>query len=57
MGRLKNMLFNIRRVLLIANKPDIQEFKTTTKITGMGIIIIGVIGFIIFIAAQLIGVL
>jgi protein transport protein SEC61 subunit gamma-like protein len=53
--RFKNFMFNVRRVLLVSNKPDKTEFKTTAKITGIGIVIIGVIGFIIFIIAQLIG--
>lgn len=53
--RFKNFMFNVRRVLMVSNKPDKTEFKTTTKITGIGIIIIGIIGFVIFLIAQLIG--
>ncbi len=53
--RFRNFMFNVRRVLLISTKPDKTEFKTTAKITGMGIIIIGIIGFVIFLVAQLIG--
>jgi protein transport protein SEC61 subunit gamma-like protein len=45
----------IRRVLLVANKPDKEEFKLSIKITGLGFIIIGIIGFIIFIVSQLLG--
>ncbi len=43
----------IRRVLLISSKPDKYEFRQSLKITGIGIIIIGVIGFIIFLIVQL----
>ena len=43
-----------RRVLYISRRPDRDEFLNVAKITGIGIIIIGVIGFIITLAAQLI---
>jgi protein transport protein SEC61 subunit gamma-like protein len=36
-----------QRVLHVAKKPDRTEFINVAKITGIGIIIIGVIGFII----------
>ena len=35
------------RVLKITKKPDMEEFQTIVKITGLGIIIIGFIGFLI----------
>ena len=41
------------RVLRVAKKPDTDEYKTVAKVTGIGIIIIGVIGFIIFIIAMI----
>lgn len=41
--------------MLVANKPDKEEYKQSAKITGLGAAIIGVIGFIIFIVIQLIG--
>ncbi|MBI5681464.1 MAG: protein translocase SEC61 complex subunit gamma [Methanobacterium sp.] len=44
-----------RRVLHVSKKPDREEFLNVAKITGIGIIIIGVIGFIISLIAQLIG--
>jgi protein transport protein SEC61 subunit gamma-like protein len=43
-----------RRVLYISKRPDREEFVNVAKITGIGIIIIGVIGFIITLVAQLI---
>jgi protein transport protein SEC61 subunit gamma-like protein len=42
-----------QRVLQVSKKPDREEFFNVSKITGLGIIIIGVIGFIISIIAQL----
>lgn len=44
-----------RRVLHVSKKPDREEFINVAKITGIGIIIIGVIGFIISLIAQLLG--
>jgi len=53
--RFNRFMFNVRRILLISSKPDREQFQTTAKITGLGIVIIGVIGFAIFLVAQLIG--
>lgn len=50
---LKSGIEKIRRVLLISSKPDKEEFKLSSKITGIGFLIIGVIGFIIFLIFQL----
>jgi len=50
-----NLLERVKRVLLIASKPDKTEYRQSVKITGLGFIVIGIIGFIIFIAIQLIG--
>ncbi|MDI6724890.1 MAG: protein translocase SEC61 complex subunit gamma [Methanobacterium sp.] len=44
-----------RRVLYISKRPDREEFQNVSKITGIGIIIIGTIGFIITLIAQLTG--
>ncbi len=43
----------IRRVLLVSSKPDKYEFKQSLKITGVGLVIIGTIGFVIFLMVQL----
>ena len=47
-GRLKNILSNYKRVVEVARKPEKEEFISSAKITGSGIILIGTIGFIIF---------
>lgn len=41
------------RVLKISRKPDNIEYKTVAKVTGIGVIAIGVVGFIITIVSQL----
>lgn len=52
---IKGVFERIRRILLVSSKPDRQEYKQSVKITGLGFVIIGVIGFIIFLIVQLIG--
>ena len=42
-----------QRVLHVSKKPGRDEFFNVAKITGIGVLIIGAIGFVISIAAQL----
>jgi protein transport protein SEC61 subunit gamma-like protein len=44
-----------RRVLYVSKRPDRDEYINVAKITGIGIIIIGVIGFIVYLIAVLLG--
>ena len=41
------------RVLKVTKKPDSVEFKTIVKVTGIGILVIGAIGFVIHLIVQL----
>jgi len=41
------------RVLKMARKPTNEEYKKTAKITGLGILVIGAIGFVIYIFKEL----
>jgi len=43
-----------KRVLKITEKPDREEFSMSAKVTGAGMIIIGAIGFIFYLASNLI---
>jgi len=51
--KFKDFLRECRRVLKITKKPDSFEFKTIVKISGLGIIIIGLIGFVIHFFKEL----
>ena len=51
-NKLKKFLKETSRVMRITKKPDRNEFMNLTKVTGLGIAIIGVIGFIIFLLKQ-----
>lgn len=52
--KLKNKLANYQRVVSVASKPTKDEFISSSKITGFGIALIGVIGFIIFVIYYLV---
>ncbi len=42
------------RVLKMARKPTNEEFAKTSKITGLGIILIGGLGFLMFLIAEIV---
>ena len=52
-SKVKRFIKETIRVLRITKKPDRNEFQSLVKITGLGIAIIGAIGFVIFITKQL----
>ncbi|MAG91892.1 protein translocase SEC61 complex subunit gamma [Candidatus Woesearchaeota archaeon] len=45
--KLKAFMNESFRVLKITKKPDAVEFKTIVKVSGLGILIIGFLGFVI----------
>jgi len=47
----RKLLHDCKRVLRVARKPGRSEYFTIAKITGLGIILIGFLGFIITILA------
>lgn len=40
-------LASAKRIFIVSKKPTWQEYKTMAKITGLGIVLIAIIGFII----------
>jgi protein translocase subunit secE/sec61 gamma len=50
-----NFLKLCQRVLHVSKKPDRSEYFNVAKITGIGVIIIGVVGFVVSMIAQLLG--
>lgn len=53
-GNLITAYSETRRILRLTRKPKKLEYTEIAKITGAGMIGIGLIGFIIFIIAQLV---
>ncbi|HJO02069.1 MAG: protein translocase SEC61 complex subunit gamma [Candidatus Woesearchaeota archaeon] len=52
--RFKSFINESIRVLKVTRKPDKIEFKTIVKVSGLGMIIIGLVGFIITMLKQVI---
>ncbi len=51
---LKRKLMEYKRVLKITKKPSSMEFKSIAKVTAIGILLIGLIGFAIHMIATFI---
>lgn len=46
-GRFGSFLAECKRVLRITRKPTRQEFRDLVKITGLGLLVIGFVGFLV----------
>lgn len=53
---LKKFFKNCARVLKVTRRPTREEYLSASKITGLGIIIIGLIGFAIFLIFHFVGI-
>lgn len=51
--RIKDFFVECERVLRITKKPDKIELKTIIKISGLGILVIGLVGFLIHLIREL----
>ena len=49
---IRGFLKQCERVLRVSKKPDNEEYKTVAKVTGLGIIVIGLRGFVISLLSQ-----
>lgn len=54
--KLKSFAKECYRVVQVTKKPTMAEFKTIVKVTGMGIAAIGLVGFVIAVIGQLLGI-
>ena len=54
--KFKSFVKECKRVIQITKKPSKNEYKTIAKITGIGILIIGTLGFTISIIGSLLGI-
>lgn len=48
---IKEKIQNYIRVLRIAKKPDFEEFSDSARICFIGIVVVGVIGFIVYLVS------
>ncbi|MEM4598566.1 MAG: protein translocase SEC61 complex subunit gamma [Candidatus Diapherotrites archaeon] len=44
---LRDFIESSKRVLTVSKKPDLEEYTQMLKITALGVIILGLIGFIV----------
>jgi len=51
--RFKTFINECLRVLRVTRKPNKIEFKTIVKVSGLGMIVVGFIGFVITMIRQL----
>ena len=51
--KLKTFILESRRVLAVTRKPTRMEFTTIVKVTAVGILLIGFIGFLLQLASNL----
>ncbi len=51
--KLKTFIAECKRVLMVTKKPDREEYNTTIKVAGLGILVIGAIGFILYLLRQM----
>jgi protein transport protein SEC61 subunit gamma-like protein len=52
LNRVKRFIIESRRVLRVTRKPTRIEFQTIVKVSGAGILIIGIIGFVLQMIKQ-----
>ena len=56
MFNLRKFLYSSKRIFTVSKKPDWSEYKVMAKITGLGIVIVGMIGYIIILIFTLLGI-
>lgn len=54
MAALRQYAAECVRVLKITKKPTMFEFKTVVKVSALGLLLIGFIGFLIFLVVKLV---
>ncbi|MBR2558214.1 MAG: protein translocase SEC61 complex subunit gamma [Methanobrevibacter sp.] len=53
--RFQKFIKDSKRVLKVSRKPDSKEYIEMAKVTSIGVLIIGAIGFVVVLIGQLIG--
>ena len=54
--KLRSFFIECKRVLKVTKKPSMEEFKAIVKVTALGMLLIGLIGFIITTIGVLAGI-
>ncbi len=51
----KEFIKECKRVLKVTRKPNKEEFKTIVKVSGLGMVLIGSIGFLLHVIKYYLG--
>tara|TARA_Y100000310_G_C20627422_1_gene786728 strand:+ start:122 stop:367 length:246 start_codon:yes stop_codon:yes gene_type:complete len=54
--KLRSFILECKRVLKVTKKPSMQEYKAIVKVTALGMLVIGLLGFIISMIAIMAGI-
>lgn len=54
LNKLSSFIIESKRVFQVTKKPSLEEFRVIVKVSGIGILVIGILGFIITIFSQVI---
>lgn len=54
-GKISAFLTASRRIFTVSKKPDAEEYRQMLKVTGLGIILLGIIGFIVLAVFMITG--
>ena len=46
-NRVKTFWANSKRVIKMARKPTVKEMRLILRITGLGVVVIGAVGFVV----------
>jgi protein transport protein SEC61 subunit gamma-like protein len=52
MFKIKRFIIECKRVLIVTKKPGKEEFNAIFKVSGIGILLIGFLGFLVHIISQ-----
>ncbi|MEM2890337.1 MAG: protein translocase SEC61 complex subunit gamma [Candidatus Hadarchaeum sp.] len=51
---MRKFLHEAKRVIAVARKPDQEEYLQVAKVAGLGILLIGLVGFVIMLISYFI---
>ncbi|MEM3374606.1 MAG: protein translocase SEC61 complex subunit gamma [Candidatus Woesearchaeota archaeon] len=51
---LKSFIIECKRVLTVTKKPTKEELQTIVKVSGLGILLLGLMGFLLFLLKEII---
>jgi len=49
---MRKFFYEARRILAVAKKPDKEEYTQVAKVAGIGILLIGIVGFVIMLVSY-----